>query len=223
MSTWRWWPIGLPVCGILLLATSSGAGTLDLSWTAPATNTDGSPLTDLWAYAVYYGISHPPCPGTSSFQVPSLTPNPPAPELVTLRLTGLLSGTRYYVSVTAVDASGNESACSTPVASDVARSELAVSPTDTVDFGSVNLGSFAEQTLTVQNAVGGTVSGAVAATAPFSVVSGSPLHGDVHGHHVCRHDGERNVCGDPPHGAPPHRRHRDARDVDDRHSLSLCL
>ena len=175
MSTWRWWPIGLPVCGILLLATSSGAGILDVSWTAPTTNADGSPLTDLWAYAVYYGISHPPCPGISSFQVPSLTPNPPAPELVTLRLTGLLSGTRYYVSVTAVDASGNESACSTPVVSDVARSEFAVSPTDTVDFGSVNLGTFAEQTLTVQNAVGGTVSGAVAATAPFSVVSGSPF------------------------------------------------
>src|SRR5207245_7550155 len=175
VSPWRWWPIGLTASGFLLLATSSGAGTLDLSWTAPATNTDGSPLTDLWSYLVYYGISNPPCPGTSSFQVPSLTPSPPAPELVTLRLTGLLSGTRYYVSVTAVDASGNESACSTPVASDVARSEFAVSPTDTVNFGSVNLGSFADQTFTVQSTGGGTVSGVVAASAPFSVVSGNPF------------------------------------------------
>ena len=174
MSPWRWWPLGLTASGILLAATSSGAGILDLSWTAPATNTDGSPLTDLWSYFVYHGTSNPPCPGGSFVQVESSTPSPPPNELVTFRLTGLRSGTPYYVSVTAMDASGNESACSTPVAS-VARSEFAVSPTDSVNFGSVNLGSFAEQTLTVQNAVGGTVSGAVAASPPFSVVSGSPF------------------------------------------------
>src|SRR5207245_5798037 len=53
--------------------------------------------------------------------------------------------------------------------------EFSVSPTGTVNFGTVNLGSFADQTFTVQNTVGGTVSGAAAAAAPFSIVSGSPF------------------------------------------------
>src|SRR5439155_6831220 len=43
------------------------------------------------------------------------------------------------------------------------------------NFGSVNLGSFADQTFTVSNTGGGTVSGAASISAPFSVVSGSPF------------------------------------------------
>jgi len=93
---------------------------------------------------------------------------------VSFRLTGLSAGTLYNVSVTAVDTSSNESACST-AASAAARIEFSVSPTGTVNFGTVNLASFANQTFTVQNTVGGTVSGTAAASAPFSIVSGSPF------------------------------------------------
>src|SRR5437867_852017 len=173
------WLLGLGVVlgGVLLRAAPGGAGILDVSWIAPTTNSDGSPMTDLASYRVYYGASNPgasnpPCPGPSFFQVASSTPSPPSNQVVTFRLTGLSSGTLYYVSVTAVDTSGNESACATP-ASAVARIEFAVSATGTVNFGSVNLGRFANRTLSVSNTGGGTVSGTVSASAPFSIVSGS--------------------------------------------------
>src|SRR5207247_1279528 len=48
-------------------------------------------------------------------------------------------------------------------------------PAGTVNFGTVNVGSFANQVLMVQNTRGGTVAGTVSASAPFSVVSGSPF------------------------------------------------
>jgi hypothetical protein len=76
--------------------------------------------------------------------------------------------------VTAVDLGGGESACS-GVASGVARAEFAVSPTGSVNFGSVAIGSFAEQTFTVSNTTGGTIAGAAAVGAPFSIVAGSPF------------------------------------------------
>src|SRR2546427_469300 len=179
MSPWCRGLLGLGVAlgGVLRRAAPGGAGILDVSWIAPTTNSDGSPMTDLASYRVYYGASNPgasnpPCPGPAFFQVASATPSPPSNQAVTFRLTGLSSGTVYYVSVTAVDTSGNESACATP-ASAVARIDFAVSPTGTVNFGDVNLGSFANRTLSVSNTGGGTISGTVSASAPFSIVSGS--------------------------------------------------
>jgi hypothetical protein len=50
-----------------------------------------------------------------------------------------------------------------------------VSPTGTVNFGSVALGGTAERTFTVSNTGGGTLSGAASVSAPFSIVSGSPF------------------------------------------------
>jgi len=93
---------------------------------------------------------------------------------VSQRLTGLTAGAQYNVAVTAMDAGGRESACSS-IASAVARADFALNPTGTVNFGSVSLGSFAEQTVTVSNTGGGTVSGAASVGAPFSIVSGSPF------------------------------------------------
>jgi len=147
---------------------------LDAFWTAPTTNVDGSPLTDLASYRVYYGTSSVPCPGSSFFQVASLTPSPPPNQTVTFRLMGLSTGTLYNVSVTAADMSGNESACST-TASAAARIDYSVSPITIVNFGNVNIGSFADQVFTVTNIGGGIVSGTVSTSTPFSIVSGSPF------------------------------------------------
>ncbi len=167
---------GLALGGFLLLmASGAGAGTLDVSWTAPTTNVDGTPLTDLALYRVYYGTFGNPCPEGASFQVASPTPNPAPNERVAVRLIGLSTGALYNVSVTAVDTSGNESACASPVESAVARFEFAVNPTGSVSFGTVILGGFADRTFTVQNTAGGTISGAASASAPFSIVSGSPF------------------------------------------------
>ena len=101
-------------------SSPGGAGILDASWTAPTANTDGSSLTDLAFYRVYYGTTSTSCPGPTFFQVASPTTNPQINEAVTFRLTGLLTAARYFVAVTAVDSDGFESACS-PVASAVAR------------------------------------------------------------------------------------------------------
>jgi len=176
MSPWRKRlpSLGLVLGGVLLVAAQAGAAVLDASWTAPTTNTDGSPLTDLESYRVYYGTSNPSCPGASFSEIASPTASPGANETVSLRLTGLSPGTLYYVSVTALDTSGNESACSTQ-ASAVAQVGFTVSPTGTVDFGTVDLGSFADRTFTVQSTRAGTMSGTVSSPAPFSIVSGSPF------------------------------------------------
>jgi len=143
----------------------------DASWTAPTSNVDSSPLTDLSAYRVYYGVSGSSCPGPSYLQVASPTSSPASGTTVNARLTGLTDGSLYYVAVTAVNTSGNESACPTS-SSAVARVDFSVSPAATVDFGTVPIGSFADQTFTVQNTSGGTVSGTASVSAPFSIVSG---------------------------------------------------
>src|SRR5439155_1260909 len=124
---------------------------------------DGTPLTDLDSYRVYYGVATAPCPGPTFFQVPSPTSSPAPDTTVSFRLTGLTTGAQYGVSVSAVDLNGNESACSL-VASGVAQAMVSVSPTSTVNFGSVNVGSFADQSFTVQNTRGGTASDNVGVT-----------------------------------------------------------
>ena len=155
------------------MAPSGGAGVLDASWSAPTTNSDGTPLTDLVSYRVYYGPATA-CPGGDYFQVASPTTSPGLDHTVSVRLTGLTTGALYFVSVTAVNTSGDESPCSVG-ASAVAQVDFSVSPTDSVSFGDVNVGSFADQVFTVQNTRGGTVSGSASAFPPFSVVSGSPF------------------------------------------------
>src|SRR5712691_944568 len=166
--------LGMGLLAAVLLVGPAESGVLDASWVAPTTNTDGSPLTNLASYRVYYGPTTGPCPGLSSFPVASPTTSPGPNTTVSFRLTGLVTGTPHYVSVSAVDLSGNASACSL-TASGVAQVDFAVSPTTTVNFGNVNIGSFADQVFTVQNTRGGTVSGSVSASAPFSIVSGSPF------------------------------------------------
>src|SRR5947208_1149283 len=90
------------VGSVLLAAVPALAGILDTSWTAPTTSADGSPLTDLASYRVYYGLSTPPsCPGTSYLQFASSTPSPAPGQTVTARLTGLSTGSLYYVAATA--------------------------------------------------------------------------------------------------------------------------
>ena len=89
-----------------------GAGMLTASWTEPTTNTDGTPLTDLASYRLYYGTAPTPCPGTLFITKAAPVPTPAANSILTQPVTGLIEGTRYYVSVTALDTQGNESVCS---------------------------------------------------------------------------------------------------------------
>jgi hypothetical protein len=169
-----WVGLSLLLYRVLLVTAPGTAGILDASWIAPTTNTDGSPLTDLASYRLYYGPSSAPCPASSFVPVAASTPSPTLSQTESFRLTGLATGALYYVSVSAVDTNGNQSTCSS-IASAVVRADFAVSPTGTVNFGSVNVGSFTDRTFTVSNTGGGTISGTASVASPFSVVSGSPF------------------------------------------------
>jgi hypothetical protein len=169
-------PVLAALCAVVLIHDTADAGTLDLSWTAPTTTVTGLPLTTLTGYRVYYGTASAGCPGSTYLQVASPSPAPSQSQTVTWTLSGLTPGTPYYVAVTAVDSAGQESACVSSAGATVARGDLSVTPTSTVSFGSVSIGSSADQTFTVQNDGQAPVSGSVAASAPFSVVSGSPYN-----------------------------------------------
>jgi Fibronectin type III domain len=114
--------IGLMLGGILVVASSGHAGVLTASWTAPTTNTDGSALTDLALYRVYYDTSDSPCRGSTFFEVASPTPTPQPSQTLSFQLTGLTTASIYNVSVTAVNTGGDESFCS-DIASAIARDD----------------------------------------------------------------------------------------------------
>ncbi len=79
-------------------------GSVSLSWQAPTQNVDGTALTDLAGFRIYYGqIS-----GSYTDHVDVTSPTSTAQSLT------LPSGT-YYFAMTAVDGSGNESAYSNEV------------------------------------------------------------------------------------------------------------
>jgi hypothetical protein len=104
----RFFP-ALVLAGLLVGCAGKG-GVLDLSWTPPTTNSDGSPAGDVAAYHVYYGKTATPCPGGTYVIVPAKPGG--AGQNMTTRLTGLAVGEVYYVAVTAVSSSGAQSGCS---------------------------------------------------------------------------------------------------------------
>jgi len=116
-------PVGFPISTTILLALvmvvvlppHADAGVIDLEWEAPSTNVDGSPLTDLDRYRVYLSASAPACGSPAFRDVPSTTSTPAPGDVVTYQLTDVPSGITYYITVSAIAADGNESACSNQV------------------------------------------------------------------------------------------------------------
>jgi hypothetical protein len=151
--------------------SSADAGSVNVSWTAPTTNADGTPLRDLAGYRLYVDTRTPTCPGGSFHTVSSPTSAPAPAETVSNQVTGLTASATYFARVTAVDTSGNESAC-TPASSAVARSSIEVTPTAAVSFGSVATGTTVDRTFTVQNTSASPLSGAASVVAPFTIASG---------------------------------------------------
>jgi hypothetical protein len=72
-------------------------GTAKLSWTAPTQNSDGSKITDLAGYYIYYGTN--PSALNQTIQVHD-------PGTTAYTLSSLKSGTTYYFSVAAYTATG---------------------------------------------------------------------------------------------------------------------
>lgn len=77
---------------------------VNLSWNAPTTNADGTPLTDLAGYKIYYGTSS----GNYSQKIN-------VGNVTTYKVTNLTSDNTYYFAVTAYDKSGNASKFSNEV------------------------------------------------------------------------------------------------------------
>jgi hypothetical protein len=147
------------------------AGSLTVSWTAPTTNADGTPLTDLAGYRVYADTVVPVCPGGPSAEVVSPTSAPGPGQTVSTGISGVTGATTYFARVTAVDRSGNESACS-PTASGVAHADIAVSPASSVSFGTIATGTTVDRTFTVQNSSPSGLWGAASVGAPYTIASG---------------------------------------------------
>lgn len=78
------------------------SGTATLTWTAPTTNTDGSALTDLAGYHIYYGNS----PSALSTMIDIASPG-----TLSYTLSSLASGT-WYFAISAYTTSGLQSALS---------------------------------------------------------------------------------------------------------------
>ena len=95
--------LGTIGCGEIASIEGIGSNSLMLSWNAPTTNEDGSPLNDLAGYKLYYGNA----PGIYSNVIT-------VGEYTTAEIGDLGSGT-YYLTVTAYDIYGNESAFSNEI------------------------------------------------------------------------------------------------------------
>jgi hypothetical protein len=100
----------LAAFSIAVNAVSSSTGAATLSWTPPTRNTDGTSLTNLSGYRIYYGTSSSSLTKTVAINSPGLS---------TYVVSDLAPAT-YYFAVSAVNSAGAESARSS-VASKVVK------------------------------------------------------------------------------------------------------
>jgi hypothetical protein len=108
-------------------AVTAFAGTIKLAWDAPTTNIDGTPLTDLAGYKIYYG----PTSGsyTNTLDVGNVT---------TSAVNNLTDGLTYYFTVSAYNSAGVESSFSNEVSKTLPSTQLtltAFTVTATADIG----------------------------------------------------------------------------------------
>jgi Fibronectin type III domain len=86
---------------------TASTSNVTISWSAPTENTNGTALTDLAGFKIYYGTNASSL--TNSIVISST-------GLLTYVVDGLTVGTTYYFGVTAVASKGTESAMSSVVA-----------------------------------------------------------------------------------------------------------
>ena len=89
--------------------TQVALGSVTLSWTPPTTNADGSPMTDLAGYRIYYGRT-----STTLDQIVNVTN-----AGMTRFVVENLSPSSWFFSMTSVNSSGVESALSTVVSTNL--------------------------------------------------------------------------------------------------------
>ena len=94
--------VSLPAFSITVAEAGSGSGSAEISWTPPTTNGNGSSLSNLAGYEIYYGTS--PYALTQSVQISNI-------GVTDYVIGGLTSGT-WYFAVTAYTTSGTQSTLS---------------------------------------------------------------------------------------------------------------
>jgi hypothetical protein len=97
----------LPAFSISVTATAAttGSGTATVKWVAPTENSDGTALTNLAGYTVYYGTDASTLTQAQSVQVSN-------PATLSYTVSGLTSGT-WYFAVASYTTSGQASTLST--------------------------------------------------------------------------------------------------------------
>lgn len=93
----------LPAFSITVSSTTASTpttGTATLSWVAPTQNSNGSSLTNLAGYNIYYGTNASSL--TQTIQVAN-------PATLSYVVTGLAKGTTWYFKVTSYSSAGEES------------------------------------------------------------------------------------------------------------------
>lgn len=108
---------------ILLMVIYGHAESVSLTWDAPTTNTDATPLTDLAGYNIYYGTS------TGVYGSPVDVGHTRCAVI-----SGLTVGTTYYFAATAYDISANESAYSNEVSKLIASGDAGSCYDNTIHF-----------------------------------------------------------------------------------------
>ena len=94
---------------VLIKRESEGTGSVTLSWEAPTTREDGTPLTNLAGYYIYYGRMS----GVYDYEIKIDNPG-----ITTYVVEGLTPGTWYFV-LTSYDSDGVESDYSEEVVREV--------------------------------------------------------------------------------------------------------
>jgi len=97
---------------VILAGCAAREGVLLASWMPPTTNTDGSPLTNLESYRIYFNTVGSPCPGGLSVTVKATAVGRTPDGRVSVILSNFVVGQIYHVALTAVNSKGTESACS---------------------------------------------------------------------------------------------------------------
>jgi hypothetical protein len=95
----------LPAFSIQVATGTPGSGSATLSWTPPTRNTNGTTLTNLAGYRIYYGTSPSTLTRTVTLNNAGLT----------RYVVGDLSAATWYFSIRAYTSSGSESANSNTV------------------------------------------------------------------------------------------------------------
>ncbi len=91
-------------------SANSTQGSVTLAWVAPTDNTNGSNLTDLSSFKIYYGT-------TSNQYTQNITVS--SPSVLSRVIDALTVGQTYFFAVTAVSSAGIESAYSPEVSATI--------------------------------------------------------------------------------------------------------